>query len=111
MNFEMTRDVARDLWSLCQMGEASADSRALVEKYLAQDGDFAARLKETAMHQPDLSPLRLSPDAERQYLDHARTQARNKFIVMLVAIGVGGAILAMMANAAVIWARMSAFHG
>ncbi len=110
MNFEMTRDVARDLWSLCQMGEASADSRALVDQYMSQDGDFAARLKENAMHQPDLSPLRLSPDAERQYLDHARAQARLKLVVMLVGIGVAGAVLLMMANAAVIWARMSAFH-
>ncbi len=110
MNFEMTRDVARDLWSLCRMGEASADSRALVQEYLAQDGELAARLEETAMHQPDLSPLRLSPDAERQYLDHARIQARNKLIVMLVGIGVGGVVLLILANAAVIWSRTAGFR-
>lgn len=110
MKYEVSRDVAQDLWLLCQSGESSADTRVLVEQFLSADGDFAARLKESAMHQPDLSPLRLSADAERQYLDHARTQARNKLIVMLVGIGVGGAVLLLLANAAIIWARMSAFH-
>jgi hypothetical protein len=36
-----TRDVITDLWPLYQAGEASADTRRLVEEFLEQDPEFA----------------------------------------------------------------------
>ena len=41
----MTRDVVTDLWPLYEAGEASADTRALVDDFLAQDPSFAAALR------------------------------------------------------------------
>ena len=41
----LTHDVISDLWPVYDAGEASADTRALVEGYLAQHPEFAARLR------------------------------------------------------------------
>ena len=109
MKLEVTRGVVVDLWPLCQAGEASADSRALVDAYLSHDGALAAELKECEMRTPDLTPLHLSPDAERMYLDNARTHARHKMLVMLAGIVVGGIILLVALNAAIVAIRLSAF--
>jgi hypothetical protein len=110
MKLEVTRDVVVDLWPLCRAGEASADSRALVDDYLTHDGALAAELKESEMRNPDLTPLHLSPDAERQYLDNARTHARQKMLVMLAGIVVGGIVLLVALNAAMVAVRLSAFR-
>jgi hypothetical protein len=42
---KVTRDVVSDLWPLCEAGEASSDTRALVDAFLAQDPSFAATLR------------------------------------------------------------------
>ena len=52
MRLEVTRDVVNDLWPLCRSGEASADSRTLVDTYLAQDSNFARTLQESAKSRP-----------------------------------------------------------
>jgi len=93
MKLEVTRDVVSDLWPLCRSGDASADSRALVDGYLATDPAFAAKLKESETLPGLTAPLRLSPDAERRLLDNARDHARRKLVVVGVAIGFGGVIL------------------
>lgn len=41
----VTRDVILDLWPLYQGGELSADSRALVDRFLASDPEFAGVLR------------------------------------------------------------------
>jgi len=41
----VTRDVVSDLWPLYASGEASADTRALVDAFLAADPAFAATLR------------------------------------------------------------------
>ena len=46
MKLEVSRNVVRDLWPLYRAGEASSDSRAIVESYLASDPSFAATMKE-----------------------------------------------------------------
>jgi hypothetical protein len=33
---KLTADVARNLWSLCESGDGSEDSRRLVDEYLAR---------------------------------------------------------------------------
>jgi hypothetical protein len=89
MKTEITRNVVRDLWALCQSGDVSADSRALVDAYLATDTEFAATLKETAKMNTLIPGVTLSPDAERRMLDEARDQARIKLLL----VGGGLAIL------------------
>ena len=42
---KVTRDVVSDLWPLYVAGEASADTRALVDMFLADDPEFSERLK------------------------------------------------------------------
>jgi hypothetical protein len=42
---KITHDVISDLWPVYEAGEASADTRALVDEYLAEDPGFAARLR------------------------------------------------------------------
>jgi hypothetical protein len=43
---KVTRDVILDLWPLYEAGEASAETRALVEEYLQQDPEFARLVRE-----------------------------------------------------------------
>ena len=45
---KITRDVVTDLWPLYLSGGASADTRTLVEAFLAEDPELARRLKESA---------------------------------------------------------------
>lgn len=42
---KVTRDVIADLWPLYDAGEVSADTRALVEAFLAADPAFASQLR------------------------------------------------------------------
>ena len=41
----VSRDVICDLWALCAAGEASDDSRRLVDAFLDQDPELAERLR------------------------------------------------------------------
>jgi len=93
MKTELTREVVSDLWLLCQSGDASADSRAVVDAYLAQDAALAEQLRR-GHELPSLIPrVRLSPDAERRLLDDARHRARLKLLVIGGAIGFAGLLL------------------
>jgi ferric-dicitrate binding protein FerR (iron transport regulator) len=102
MKFEVTRDVVSDLWPLCRSGDATADSRALVDAYLAEDGSFVSTLQEGERLTGAMPALRLSPDAERRLLDDARGRARMKLLVVggaialvgfLALVALGGALL------------------
>jgi hypothetical protein len=42
---KVTRDVIADLWPVYEAGEATADTRALVEEFLAGDAEFARQLR------------------------------------------------------------------
>lgn len=100
MKIEVTRDVVSDLWSLYRSGEASADSRTLVDAFLSQDRDFASALQESERLSGAVPSLRLSPDAERRLLDDARKRARTKLFVIGGAVAVAGlAILGALAGA------------
>ena len=41
----VTRDVVADLWAVYESGEATADTRALVDEFLANDPAFARTLR------------------------------------------------------------------
>jgi len=90
---EVTREIVNDLWPLYRSGEASPDSRRLVDAFLAGDRDFAARLRESARLTSAVPAHRLSPDAELQMLHDARERARMKMILIGAVIAVFGLAL------------------
>jgi ferric-dicitrate binding protein FerR (iron transport regulator) len=96
MRQQVTRDVVSDLWPLVQAGEASSDSRALVEAYLAEDSALAEKLRCSETLSEVMPGIRLSPDAERRLLDEARQRARLKLLL----IGGGIALAGLLAMAA-----------
>ena len=70
---KITRDVVTDLWPLYLSGEASPDTRALVDAFLADDPEFARGLTENGSRSLLSCPLPdLPPDHE------ARTFARTR---------------------------------
>jgi hypothetical protein len=93
MKTEITRDVVSDLWPLYRAGEASRDSKALVDEFLAEDSDFASTLHKSGDLGGAIPPFRLSPEAERRLLDDARGRARNKLMVIGVGIGLAAIII------------------
>ena len=106
MQFDVTRDVVSDLWPLCHSGDASSDSRALVERFLAEDRDFASTLRESTNLRGALPALRLSAEAERRLLDQARERARLKLLVIGGAVAIAGlAILGSLAGVLLLIAR------
>jgi hypothetical protein len=65
----ITRDVILDLWPSYRSGEASPDSRALIEAYLAKDAEFARTLAELGHERiPRPEPPPLAPDHELKTL-------------------------------------------
>lgn len=99
MQLEVTRDVVTDIWPLYRAGEASADSRALVDAYLSGDPAFGDMLEESETMPGPLPPIQLSPDAERRLLDDARSRARLRLLI----IGGTIALAACMLMAAFGW--------
>jgi hypothetical protein len=62
---KITRDVVTDLWPLYLSGEASPDTKALVDAFLAGDPEFARLLKENGSRSLLSCPLpALPPDHE-----------------------------------------------
>jgi len=102
MTLQVTPAVVRDLWALCRAGEASPDSRALVDAYLSADSALAATLKESERLGQVVPAVRLSPDAERRLLDEARARARLKLQIIGGSIA-AVAILLFAAFGGVIW--------
>jgi|EndMetStandDraft_4_1072995.scaffolds.fasta_scaffold803060_1 hypothetical protein len=68
----VTRDVVSDLWPLYTSGEASGDTRALVEAFLAGDPAFAATLRESGAPLSVAAPPVLPPGHELMALDLTR---------------------------------------
>ncbi len=93
MKLEVTRDVISDLWPFYGSGEASSDSRALVEAFLKEDTVFAETLNESAKLGTIVPVLRLSPDAERRLLEDARHRAELKLLLTGAAIVLLGLVL------------------
>lgn len=106
MRHEVTRDVVNDLWPLYASAEASADSRALVDAYLAHDGEFAALLKAAGNGRRAVPPVRLSPDAEVRLLLDAQRTAR----IRLLVIGGGVTLAGLMLLASLLWVAMLFFR-
>ena len=93
MMYDVTRDIVSDLWPLCRCDEASSDSRRLVDAFLATDGDFAARLRDSDRLAGAMPAYRLSPDAELRLLHDARERARWKMLMVGGVIALGALAL------------------
>lgn len=83
----VTRDVISDLYVLYESGEASADTRALVESFLANDPELARSLQ----HDPTADLLRAPAPApargeELQTLQLTQTLLRRRSWMMGLAI-------------------------
>lgn len=72
---KLTRDVVTDLWPLYAAGEASADSRALVEAFLEEDPDFGRAMSE-AKSDEMLKPAAVALPADHEKTTLLRTQRR-----------------------------------
>jgi hypothetical protein len=66
----ITRDVVADLWPVYEAGEASADTRALVDEFLASDPAFAAKLRATPAVNPPMPDV--APEAKLVALKRTR---------------------------------------
>jgi len=83
----VTRQVISDLWPLYVSGEASADTRALVESFLATDPPFATTLRESAGAGPgSTSTPALEPDHELKTLARTRRRLRGHLWLLQLAL-------------------------
>lgn len=70
----ITRPVVLDLWPVYVSGEASAETRALVDDYLRGDPEFARQLRENPLGA--VAPPPLPPDLEASAFARARKRLR-----------------------------------
>ena len=70
----VTRDVIADLWTLFVSGEASPDTRALIEAFQREDPEFARMLQESTAGIPRHEAPSLPPDNELKTLARIRRQ-------------------------------------
>ena len=83
---EITRNVILDLLPLYSSDEVSADTRALIEKYLETDPELANVAKQLAtMEKPEDIPVPLSRDDEMKAYKKARML---KFLFTIILAGV-----------------------
>jgi hypothetical protein len=83
----VTRDVINDLWPLYASGDASPDSRALVDAFLANDPELAAQLRQHAMDPlSGLATPAPPPDHELQTLQRLKRRLRGPVFLMQFAI-------------------------
>lgn len=81
----VTRDVIRDLLTVCLAGDASSDSRALVEEWLRKDPELARFAEQSAKIDLAAAPA-LPPTIEKQTLDRTRRHLRWRMILLGFAI-------------------------
>ena len=78
---KVTRDVVKDLLAVCAAGEASADTRALVEEWLRSDPELARQAaRADSVTLPDVPPL--APTVEKQALDRTRRHLRWRTVLL-----------------------------
>jgi hypothetical protein len=73
---KLPRDVILDLLPLYMAGEASADTRRLVEAHLADDPDLARTVRDGAIIDPPRSTGVVSPDTQLRSLLATRRRLR-----------------------------------
>jgi anti-sigma factor RsiW len=82
---KITRDVVQDLLTVYLSGEATADTRALVEEWLKTDADLAIQVDEA--RRADLPPVSPpAPSVEQRAFTRTRRGLRLRAITLGVAI-------------------------
>jgi hypothetical protein len=77
---KVTRDVVKDLLAVYSAGEASSDTRALVEEWLRSDPELARQAEQAeSVTLPEVPPL--SPTVEKQALDRTRRHLRWRMVL------------------------------
>lgn len=92
-----TRDVVKDLLTVYLAGEASTDTRALVEEWLKTDPELAKQVAEA--RRADLPPVALpQPSVEKRALTRTRRQLRLRALLLGIAVYVSTLPLAITFN-------------
>lgn len=81
----ITRDVVKDLLTVYLAGEASADTRALIEDYLRTDPELAGDVELARRDGLRLPPTRV-PTSEKQALDTTRQLLKMRTSTLVVAV-------------------------
>jgi|CXWL01.1.fsa_nt_gi anti-sigma factor RsiW len=87
MKSEITRDVISDLWPLYKAGEASAETKRIVDAFLAEDPAFRTLLEESETIRRGMPDVALSSDAELRLIAVARERLRTNAWLVGAAIG------------------------
>ena len=87
------RDVILDLVPVYLAGEASEETKALVEAFAARDPYIKRLLEAGDLTQNSLTPNIQTPDMEMETLKHARSCVQRQMIFL--ALGVAGTMLAV----------------
>ena len=80
---KLTREIVTDLWPLYAAGDASADTRALVEAFLEQDPEFARRLRKDTSGEI-LKPVAVTLPADHERATLLRAQRRRALQSMII---------------------------
>ena len=81
----ISRDVVKDLIAVYLAGDASADTRALVESYLKTDPELAKDVETAGGASLGLPPTR-PPTAEKRTLEATRQQLKARTSTLVVAM-------------------------
>lgn len=86
---EVTRDIISDLYVLYSSGDATEDSRRLVEEFLSQDLELAVSLRESGGTVPIL-PAPLAPAHELKTLDRIKRRLAGPIWLLQLALIMSG---------------------
>lgn len=89
----VSRDVVRDLWALCEAGEASDDSRRLVDEFLSQDTELGATLRSNT-GTLGAAPPSLPASHEAEALSRMKQRLNRRSPVRLLALALTGLAIA-----------------
>ena len=94
----ITRDVITDLLPLYLAGEASGDTRALLEEYLRENPEFASTVREATARGAvllDSAPVSgLATDQEKATLERVRRFNRRRTLLLALTFGCALTVLA-----------------
>jgi anti-sigma factor RsiW len=91
----VTREVVRDLWAVYVAGEASNETRRLVDEFLAQDPELARTLR-TEADPIAATVLDLPPNHEAKTLDRVKARLRRRSPFRLLALAFTGLAVARL---------------
>ena len=74
------------MWTLCVSGEASDDSKRLVDEFLAGYADFARTLRENGGPLLSAQAIELPPDHEARTLDRTKRKLRRRSPLRILAL-------------------------